>query len=66
MSTNSIVAGVTLAMLGYQIVKSADDPQERKEKISRLRGILIGVAIALLLLFIIEPAKKFITKFLKE
>ena len=61
-----VVAAVTLVMLGYQIVKSSDDPQERRDKIGRLRGILIGVAIAMLLLFIIEPAKKFIEKYIEE
>lgn len=50
-----IAAGVAIAVLGYQIIKSSDEPQERQEKIRTLRNILIGIGIALLLLFIIEP-----------
>ncbi len=34
------------AILGMQIVKSADEPQVRQEKIGSLKWLVIGVAIA--------------------
>ena len=34
------------ALLGMQIVKAADEPQVRQEKISSLKWLVIGVAIA--------------------
>lgn len=34
------------AMLGVQIVKAADEPQVRQEKIGSLKWLIIGVAIA--------------------
>ena len=34
------------ALLGMQIVKSADEPQVRQEKISSLKWLVIGCAIA--------------------
>lgn len=34
------------ALLGVQIVKAADEPQVRQEKISSLKWLVIGVAIA--------------------
>lgn len=34
------------AMLGVQIVKSADEPQVRQEKVGALKWLIIGVAIA--------------------
>ena len=34
------------AILGFQIVKSADEPQVRQEKISSLKWLVIGVAVA--------------------
>ena len=61
-----IAAGVSIAVLGYKIVKSADEPQERREKIVRLRNILIGIAIALLLLFAANPAVNFIKGIIEE
>lgn len=60
-----IAAGVSLAVLGYQIVKSADEDQERHDKIKRLRNILIGLGIAILLLFVIEPLSKVVERFLQ-
>ena len=59
-----IIASVTIAVLGTKIVKSSDEPQERQDAVSRLRSILIGIAIALFLLFAIEPAIKFIREYL--
>jgi len=45
-----IVLGLFLvikgAILGMQIVKAADEPQVRQEKISSLKWLVIGVAIA--------------------
>lgn len=61
-----IAAALSIAVLGYQIVKSADEAQERRDKIHRLRNILIGIGIALLLLFAIEPAVKLIEGLLEE
>lgn len=47
-----IVLGVFLvikgALLGMQIVKAADEPQVRQEKIGSLKWLVIGVAIAYL------------------
>ena len=61
-----IAAGVTCAVQGYKIVKSSDEPQERQEKIKHLRNVLIGIAIALLLLFVLEPAATAVTELLEE
>ena len=45
-----IVLGLFLvikgALIGMQIVKDADEPQVRQEKISSLKWLVIGVAIA--------------------
>ena len=56
----SLLALVTCTVLGYKIVKSADEPQERQEKISRLKNILIGIAIAYVILFSFEPVVEFV------
>ena len=34
------------AMLGVQIVKAADEPQVRQEKINSLKWLVIGIAVA--------------------
>lgn len=60
-----IAAAVSIAVLGYQIIKTADEGQERHDKIVRLRNILIGIAIALLLLFVIEPIAEFVEGYLE-
>ena len=60
-----VAAGVSVMVLGYQIVKSADEDQERHDKIKRLRNILIGIGIALLLLFAIEPIANVVEGFLE-
>lgn len=60
----TIIAGVMCVVMGYKIVKSSDDPQERSESVRTLRNILIGVAIAYILLFVTEPAARFIERFL--
>lgn len=45
-----IVLGIFLvvkgALLGMQIVKAADEPQVRQEKIGSLKWLVIGIAIA--------------------
>ena len=45
-----IVLGLFLvvkgALIGMQIVKAADEPQVRQEKISSLKWLVIGVAVA--------------------
>ena len=45
-----VVLGIFLvikgALLGMQIVKAADEPQVRQEKINSLKWLIIGVAIA--------------------
>lgn len=61
-----IAAGVTCAILGYQIIKSSDEPQERQEKIQRLKSILLGIAIAFIILAAIEPVSKLISKYMGE
>lgn len=50
-----IAAGITIAVQGYRIVKAADEPQERQERVRALRNILIGIGIAILLLAVIRP-----------
>lgn len=60
-----IGAVVTGTVLGWQIVKSADEPQERAEKISRLKSILIGIIIAFILLMAIGPMKDFIMRYIE-
>ena len=60
-----IAAGLSISVLGYQIVKSADEPQERQDKIKRLKNILIGIGVAFLLLFAAKPAIKFIERLME-
>ena len=60
-----ICAVVTCTVLGYQIVKSADEAQERQDKIKSLRNILIGLAMAALILFAAEPIINFINKYME-
>lgn len=50
-----ISAAVAISVLGYQIVKSADEAGERQEKIKRLRSILIGIGIAFIILIAAGP-----------
>ena len=59
-----LAAVVSCTVLGYQIVKAADEPQERAEKIGRLKGILIGIAIAFIMTLVIGPVVDFVKKFL--
>ena len=61
-----IAAAISIAVLGYKIVKSADEPEVRSTSIKTLKSILIGIAIALLLLFVLGPAREFIQKYLEE
>jgi len=60
-----IAAGVSIAVLGYQIVKSADEPQERQDKIRRLRNILIGLALAFVVLLVAEPITDFVKQWIE-
>lgn len=60
-----LAAGVTITILGIQIIKGSDEAQERQDKIHRLRGILIGIAIAFILLAATGPLTKFIGKWLE-
>ena len=53
-----IVLGLFLvikgALLGMQIVKAADEPQVRQEKIGSLKWLVIGVAIAYAVTFVAD------------
>ena len=42
------------ALLGMQIVKAADEPQVRQEKIGALKWLVIGVAIAFGVAFVAQ------------
>lgn len=57
-----VLALVTSVTLGYQIVKSADEPELRSEKIKKLRNILIGLAAVAIVLIAYEPAYEFAKK----
>ena len=61
-----VVAGISIAVLGYKIVKSSDEPQERQESVKRLRNILIGIAFALILLFAFEPISNLVKDYIGE
>ena len=55
-----VAAVVTSTVLGYKIIKAADDPGERQEKIKYLRNILIGLAVAAIVLLVANPVREFI------
>ena len=55
-----VAAVVTSTVLGYKIIKAADDPGERQEKIKYLRNILIGLAVAAIVLLAANPIREFI------
>jgi len=59
----SIGATVTIVVLGVQIIKGADGTGDRSEKIKQLRGILIGIAIAFIVLAAIEPLSNLMSKY---
>lgn len=61
----SIAATVTIIVLGVQIIKGADEAQEREDKIKRLRGIIIGIAIVFIILAAVEPISELLTKYLR-
>ena len=42
------------ALIGMQIVKAADEPQVRQEKIGSLKWLVIGVAIAYAATFVVN------------
>ena len=47
------------ALLGIQIVKSADEPQVRQEKIGALKWLAIGVAVAYAATFLVDAVMGF-------
>ncbi len=61
-----IAAGISIAVLGYKIVKSSDEPQERQESVKKLRNILIGIALALIVLFALKPLIKLVQDYIGE
>lgn len=61
-----LAATVTIVVFGVQIIKGADDPQERSDKIKRLAGILIGIAIVFVVLAAIEPISELIQNMWEE
>lgn len=56
----AVVAVVTCSVLGYQIVKSADEPEERSEKVKRLRNIIIGLIAIAIVLIAVKPVTTFV------
>lgn len=60
-----LAAVVTCTILGYQIVKSADSPEERSNKIKTLKSVLIGLAIAFIMLIVVKPVINFVKGFLE-
>lgn len=61
-----IAAGATIAILGYKIVKSSDEPQERQDSINKLRNILLGIAFVLVILFALKPIVRLMEKLIGE
>ena len=58
-----IVLGLFLiikgALIGFQIVKAADEPQVRQEKIGSLKWLVIGVAIAYAATIVVDAVMGF-------
>lgn len=50
------------ALLGVQIVKAADEPQVRQEKIGSLKWLVIGVAIAYAVTIVADVAIDYFAK----
>lgn len=50
-----LAAAVSIIVLGYKIVKGADEPEERSKNIKLLKSILIGIAIAFIALALTKP-----------
>ena len=61
-----IAATITVVVLGVQIIKGADEASERSDKIKKLRGILIGLAIAFAALAVIEPIAELVSKYMEQ
>lgn len=65
-----VVLGMLLvikgALLGMQIVKAADEPQIRQEKIGSLKWLVIGVAIAYAVTFIADILTGYLWKLLAK
>ena len=57
-------AVVSCSVLGYQIVKSADEPQERAQKVHNLKIILLGIGVAFVILMLIKPIINIIENYL--
>lgn len=53
------------ALLGVQIVKAADEPQVRQEKIGSLKWLVIGVAIAYAVTIVADVAIGYFAKLSK-
>ncbi len=66
LSILGVAAITTTVTLGYKIVKSADEPQERREYIAKLRNILIGIGIAFLLVALYTPVTELVSTWLEE
>lgn len=61
-----VLAIVTSVTLGYQIVKLADEPEERSEKIKKLRNIIIGLAAVAVVLIAYEPVYEFAKELIQK
>ncbi len=59
-----IAAALVGTILGYQIIKSADEPQARQEKISQLKNIIIGIIMVFIILLAAEPVTDLVRKYL--
>lgn len=60
-----IAATVAVVLLGYQIIKTSDEPQERAEKIAKLKNILVGLVLAFGILIAAEPIMEFVERWLE-
>jgi len=60
----ALAFGVTVAVIGVKIVKSADEPQERMEALKKLRNITIGLVLAFLVVWAMPTIVKYIEKLL--
>lgn len=61
-----VIAAITCVVLGTQIIKSSDETQERADKISKLKTIIISLIFVAILLLVIEPVVKFVEGYLEK